>query len=106
VIIAIVVISIFVLLSLLVYNLARGRDRVLNYMLHHRYPLYGLDFVYARIAARGIIYIILSELEDAGLVKSWNEPRLNSDRHYPRRMYRLTELGVATAEALFKKKAA
>jgi DNA-binding PadR family transcriptional regulator len=103
--IVVIIAIILGLLILLASSLTHTRKRVLGYMLITRRPLYGLDFIYARIAGRGLIYIILGELEQEGLLRSWWVPRV-LDQGSQRRMYELTELGVAVARAMVNKKGA
>lgn len=101
------VFALLLLLLLFTHHLANKREEVLMYMLKHRYPLYGLDFKYARIAGHASVYIVLSALEDEGLVWSRVELPLFDETHPfaagaggPKRVYELTLTGATVASKL------
>jgi DNA-binding PadR family transcriptional regulator len=106
-------VSVLLVLSLLLlftHYLAVKREQVLVYMLKHRYPLYGLDFVYARIAGQGSVYLVLQALEDEELIHSRIEQRMFDEKLPSKRVYELSILGAAVARRLdeiqMKKRAA
>lgn len=55
---------------------------------------YGIDLVHAGAAGRGVIYVHLAELEDAGMVVSRKEADSEmGEAPVPRRRYQITEKG-------------
>jgi DNA-binding PadR family transcriptional regulator len=64
--------------------------------------LYGSDFVDAKIAGRGSIYVVLARLEDKGLIEGLEEPPKHPGL-FPRRRYRITVEGRAVIFPVAKK---
>lgn len=66
--------------------------------------LYGLDFVNAKIAGHGSIYVLLARMEDRGLIEGREEEYVGAPPHHlPRRIYRITDAGRAVIFPVAKK---
>lgn len=64
--------------------------------------LYGSDFVDAKIAGRGSIYVVLARMEDKGLIEGLEQPPKQPGL-FPRRLYRITDAGRAIVFPVAKK---
>jgi hypothetical protein len=96
--------ALLLVLLLLSRQLERDRDRVLRCLLaQDGRSMRGLDFVTAGASNRGMVYVVLSDLEEEGLIRSRTVLRyddIHGEYGAQVREYELTDAGRAVAHDL------
>ena len=82
-------------------NLSRKEGEIMQQLMSSSKELYGLEMVSASNGnlKRGTVYVTLMRMEDKGLVESRKDTSELETNTIPRRLYKVTGLGVRVFNA-------